>query len=335
MADEMRPEVQEELVADAEAEGLQDPGCSEEEARFKVLRDKMMAILTIHVKQHTKEEMNEYWRLKKQFNKQKEKFPHLVVKKSAMTAAEKMRLSRERQDEAAMEKQRAADRALKSTEEACVANRAGMATEEARAADRAQKATDEARAATRARIATEENLAATRARVATEENQAANRARRATEENQAADRARKAAERAAMDDTVQARERAALRQRMVAGRAKAKINHKDGLHSELVLRGCFGVPANHIGEMSRVCVHCGARKFEKETGSRACCLDGKVALKRFTKPSDPFLQLWFKDDFEAVTFCKYSRSFNNGLCLSSLCTKEHQFRNGYNPSIVF
>ena len=66
----------------------------------------------------------------------------------------------------------------------------------------------------------------------------------------------------------------------------------------------------------------------------SCCLNGKISLQRFTKPTDTFLQLWFKDNQESRVFRKFSRSFNNGLCLSSLRVNECRFR-GYTPSIVF
>ena len=85
--------------------------------------------------------------------------------------------------------------------------------------------------------------------------------------------------------------------------------------------------------MCYVCHFCNARKFKNETGM-SCCLDGKISLQRFTKPTDTFLQLWFKDNEHARVFRKYSRSFNNGLCLSSLRVNERRFR-AYTPSIVF
>ena len=49
-----------------------------------------------------------------------------------------------------------------------------------------------------------------------------------------------------------------------------------------------------------------------------CCMDGKVVLPRIKKPTEPFLRLLFTEDVEGRTFKKYIRSFNNGLCLSSL-----------------
>ena len=80
-------------------------------------------------------------------------------------------------------------------------------------------------------------------------------------------------------------------------RANVNVKPKDGLQSEKVLLGQFQVSVNNIGEMSYLCQFCHARKFKNETGM-ACCLNGKISLKRFTKPTDTFLQLWFKDNQE-------------------------------------
>ena len=185
---------------------------------------------------------------------------------------------------------------------------------------------------------------------------AANRARMAAhraglddetmEEVRAANRAGMAAYRAGLDDEtmeeVRAEDRArkdteeereSLRYRVRGMRANVSVKPKDGLQSEKVLLGQFQVSVNNIGEMSHLCQFCHARKFKNETGM-TCCLNGKISLKRFTKPTDTFLQLWFKDNQESRVFRKFSRSFNNGLCLSSLRVNERRFR-GYTPSIVF
>ena len=65
-----------------------------------------------------------------------------------------------------------------------------------------------------------------------------------------------------------------------------------------------------------------------------CCMDGKVVLPRIQKPTEPFLRLLFADDVEGRTFKKYIRSFNNGLCLSSLQYNQRQFRTGHFKPIV-
>ena len=153
------------------------------------------------------------------------------------------------------------------------------------------------------------------------------------EEVRAANRAGMAAYRAGLDDETMEVERESLRYRVRGMRANVSVKPKDGLQSEKVLLGQFQVSVNNIGEMSHLCQFCHARKFKNETGM-TCCLNGKISLKRFTKPTDTFLQLWFKDNQESRVFRKFSRSFNNGLCLSSLRVNERRFR-GYTPSIVF
>ena len=65
-----------------------------------------------------------------------------------------------------------------------------------------------------------------------------------------------------------------------------------------------------------------------------CCMDGKVVLPRIKKPTEPFLRLLFTEDAEGRTFKKYIRSFNNGLCLSSLQYNQRQFRSGHFKPIV-
>ena len=156
----------------------------------------------------------------------------------------------------------------------------------------------------------------------------------AREEVRAADRARKEVGREAMDETARKEERTAARAWKAASRAGCAIKLKDGLSNNMVLHGTFEVPRQNVGEKNRVCQNCSARHYEKETGTRLCCMAGQVVLPRFTKPSDPFLRLWFKSDIEAITFRKFSRSFNNGLCLASLRVQERRF-SSYTPSIVF
>ena len=138
-----------------------------------------------------------------------------------------------------------------------------------------------------------------------------------------------------MDEPAREEERAADRHRTAARRSGVTaVKLKDGLNNNQVLKGHFKVPRQKVGEKDRVCQYCGARHYEKETGTRLCCMAGKVVLPRFRKPSDPFLRLWFQSDIEAITFRKFARSFNNGLCLASLRVQERRF-SGFTPSIVF
>ena len=66
-----------------------------------------------------------------------------------------------------------------------------------------------------------------------------------------------------------------------------------------------------------------------------CCMDGKVELPPIQRPTEAILKLLFKNDFDGMTFRKYIRSFNNGLCLSSLQFNQRQFKSGnYKPIVI-
>ena len=81
----------------------------------------------------------------------------------------------------------------------------------------------------RALMATTENKAKTSARMATSENKEKDRARKATSEYKAADL-----------------------QRKTAKKANVKVKAKDGLKSNLILSGKFGVETNSLGAMDKV-----------------------------------------------------------------------------------
>ena len=149
------------------------------------------------------------------------------------------------------------------------------------------------------------------------------RARNATEEGKAAGRARKAT-----DDGM-----AATRRRAAAKRAGVEVKPNEGLNNEAIMDGSKKVAAHSIGKMEHRCEHCDALKFDKEPGA-VCCLSGKVYLDRFTPPPDVLLKLWFQDTQEARVFRKNSRSFNNGLCFTSIVVQEKRFA-GFTPSVIF
>ena len=311
---------------------LEDPhhmiACLQDSNFIQLVKD-IEIITLIPPKERTEDQKKKLRNMKSKHKKLEKDFQHLdtLLKQKPKTAAEKKAAYRQKQTAETREKVRAADQARKAT------HRAGLddeTMEEVRAADRTRKATEEARAADQARKAA---LRAGLDDETMEEVRAANRAGMAAyraglddetmEEVRAEDRARK--------DTEEERE--SLRYRVRGMRANVSVKPKDGLQSEKVLLGQFQVSVNNIGEMSHLCQFCHARKFKNETGM-TCCLNGKISLKRFTKPTDTFLQLWFKDNQESRVFRKFSRSFNNGLCLSSLRVNERRFR-GYTPSIVF
>jgi len=298
--------------------------CEEED--FIQLVKEIEEITLIPPKERTEDQKKKLRNMKSKHKKLEKDFQHLdtLLKQKPKTAAEKKAAYRQKQTAETREKVRAADQARKAAlradmddetmEEVRAANRAGMAAYRAGLDDETM---EEVRAANRA------GMAAYRAGLDDE----------TMEEVRAANRAGMAAYRAGLDDETMEVERESLRYRVRGMRANVSVKPKDGLQSEKVLLGQFQVSVNNIGEMSHLCQFCHARKFKNETGM-TCCLNGKISLKRFTKPTDTFLQLWFKDNQESRVFRKFSRSFNNGLCLSSLRVNERRFR-GYTPSIVF
>ena len=272
-----------------------------DETYFKNLLQKRDSILEVPKPDRSTQQRSEYVRVCEEIRKLKDGYPHISVKTAPKTNIEKK--ATYRQNKQNKEKEQKKDQARK-------------ATDEAKEKDRARKASDEAKEKTRARMATDDNKEKDRARKATAEYKAANL------------------------------------QQKTAKKAGMTVKAKDGMRTELIFSGKFGVELNSLGAMDKVshlssalttviidinaqvCQDCGARHFAKETGTRMCCVGGKVTLPCFKKPADGLLQLLFKDDFNARTFRKFVRSFNNALCLSSLRFNERSFRSNYKPSVV-
>ena len=89
-----------------------------------------------------------------------------------------------------------------------------------------------------------------------------------------------------------------------------------------------------IGSMDDTCDFCKAKKFKKETAS-LCCNSGKVDLPIFPPPPKLIQNLLTAKTVEAKLFRDNSRSFNNGLALSSIIVNERRFASGYNPSVIY
>ena len=298
-----------------------------DETYFKNLLQKRNSILEVPKPDRSTQQRSEYVRVCEEIRKLKDGYPHISVKTAPKTTIEKK--ATYRQNKQNKEKEQKKDQARK-------------ATDEAKEKDRARKASDEAKEKTRARMATDGNKEKDRVRKASDEAKEKTRVRMATDDNKEKDRARKAT----------AEYKAANLQQKTAKKAGMTVKAKDGMRTELIFSGKFGVELNSLGAMDKVshlssalttviidinaqvCQDCGARHFAKETGTRMCCVGGKVTLPCFKKPADGLLQLLFKDDFNARTFRKFVRSFNNALCLSSLRFNERSFRSNYKPSVV-
>ena len=199
----------------------------QDEDYFKDLLQERDAILSIPKAARSTAEISRNKRVNEQIRKLKDRYPHIRVKQPAKTSAEKV--ASYRQNEMNREKERLKDRARMAVPKAKEKDRARKATDENREKDRARKASDENKEKDRARKASDENKAKTAARMATNENKMKNAARMATDENKAADL-----------------------QRKTAKKANVKVKARDGLKSDLILSGKFGVQTNSLGAMDKV-----------------------------------------------------------------------------------
>ena len=208
-----------------------------DEMYFKDLLRKRDAILNTKAKDRSQEERSEYKRLAEEIKKLKDKFPSISVKPAskAKTTAEKVAALRQNKTFRDKERER----------------------------DRERMATPEAKEKTCARMATTENKEKTRARMATDENKAKDCARKATSENKA-----KTRERLATDEY-----KAANLQQKTAKKAGLNVKAKDGLKTELIFSGRFGVEVNSLGAMDNVSHYI-------MQSNHLCILSGVSALRR-------------------------------------------------------
>ena len=186
----------------------------QDEDYFKDLLQERDAILSIPKAARSTAEISRNKRVNEQIRKLKDRYPHISVRQPAKTSAE--RKATYRQNDMNREKEKEKDCARKATTENKEKDRARKATSDYKEKDRARKATSEYKEKTRARMATTEYKEKTRARMATTENKAADL------------------------------------QRKTAKKANVKVKAKDGLKSNLILSGKFGVETNSLGAMDKV-----------------------------------------------------------------------------------
>ena len=119
---------------------------------------------------------------------------------------------------------------------------------------------------------------------------------------------------------------------------KTKMSPKDGLRNKEALEGTFPVQRledslDAIGKMDKVCQHCGAFKFKRESEG-FCCSSGKVKTAPFPKPPGILSELWRSNGATGNLLKKFSREINNAVALSSIKVTEKTFR-GFSPSVIF
>ena len=124
------------------------------------------------------------------------------------------------------------------------------------------------------------------------------------------------------NQTPEERQNANLEQRDQRNKAKTHVEFKDAMRTVDILRGAFIVASLHttedrIGTMTVECPDCKALKFPGETPS-SCCQSGKVTLQPYPKPPEALAQLWTGNDERSKVIRKFSRTLNNGVCLTSL-----------------
>ena len=123
-----------------------------------------------------------------------------------------------------------------------------------------------------------------------------------------------------------------------ARRTRMRAEERIATKTYEILNGDIEIPSltndiDSIGDMTFICHHCGAYKFQKETSSN-CCLSGQIDLPKFPCPPQNLHDLWFGDSEEAKIFRKYSRILNNAVCLSSVLVGSIPIT-GFNPSIIY
>lgn len=85
-----------------------------------------------------------------------------------------------------------------------------------------------------------------------------------------------------------------------------------------------------IGQMSVVCVHCNALKFQKEAPG-LCCLNGKVKLPLLLPPPDPIHSLLYNQHADSTHFLNNIKMYNDAFQMTSfgaeIVNEKH-----YNPT---
>lgn len=85
-----------------------------------------------------------------------------------------------------------------------------------------------------------------------------------------------------------------------------------------------------IGQMSVVCHHCNAVKFEKEPPG-LCCADGKVKLPELLPPPEPLRTLLYGESPNSKHFLQHIKMYNDCFQMTSFGSEIVNVRN-YNPT---
>ena len=83
-----------------------------------------------------------------------------------------------------------------------------------------------------------------------------------------------------------------------------------------------------IGGMTKVCQHCGAKKWKKETDA-FCCGNGKIEPPGIQAPPQPLLELMEGKTVKSKKFKKKIRSFNHAFNMCSFRAKQVKPESGF------
>ena len=202
------------------AEESVENGNDKEEQAFCALVKEYSILRSIPPQQRTIEQRRKYTSVATKISRTKSKFPHIEVKKSPMTEAEKKATQRENEDKEKKEKRRTGEKERSAQRRK---NQDEKEKEKEKAADKERKE---------------------RMRQKQDEEE--------KEREKAADKERKERMRQNQDEKTKEGARADDRQRKTAKKAGLTNKPRDGLKAELVLCGKFGVETNSLGKMDQV-----------------------------------------------------------------------------------
>ena len=202
------------------AEESEENGSNKEEQAFCALVKEYNLLRSIPPQQRSLEQRRKYTSVAKQISRTKSKYPHIEVKKPAMTETEKKAAQRQNEDKEKKENRRTGDRE--------------------RSAQRRKKQDEKEKEKERA--AANERMERMRQKQDEKEK----------EKEKSAAKERMERMRKNQDEKMKETARADDRQRKAAKKAGVTSKPRDGLKAELVLCGKFGVATNSLGKMDQV-----------------------------------------------------------------------------------
>ena len=224
-------------------EAPQEDGKDKEEQAFCALVKEYNFLRSIPPQQRTLDQRRKYTSVATKISRTKSKFPHIEVKRSAMTETEKKVAQRQKQDEKEKEKEKA------TAKEGMKRMRQKQDEKEKEKVKSADKERKERMRQNQDEKEKEKEKSADKER---KERMRQNQDEKQKEMEKAAAKERMAKMRQNQDEKTKERARADDRQQKTAKRAGVTNKPRDGLNAELVLCGKFHVETNSLGKMDQV-----------------------------------------------------------------------------------